>query len=187
MELNSAVNLSSSNLCTWSPNGRYLAVVTSKSRLVIRDSADLQVIRSEVVLFSSSGVQDTAIEKVSFSPDSEFVLAASFKAATTFVFRVLHGDWKAKIWEGGAGLEEVRFAPDSRHILAFSQYRIKVTIWSLCEKRVRYIKFPQCAQFAPTTANEDNGQQFSSGGGKPKKKRHTKIKTQIFFKDVSWQ
>ena len=156
MDIRSPVNLSGGSLCAWSQNGRYLAVVTSKARLVIRDSADLQVIRSEVVIYPLSDGLECPIEKVAFSPDSEFVLAASFKTATTFVFRVLQSDWKAKISEGPSGLIDVNFSPDSRQILSLSQFNLKMTIWSLCEKRVRYIKFPKCAAFRPSSREEND-------------------------------
>ena len=153
MDLNGAVSISG-GLCSWSPNGRYLAVVSSQTRLVIRDSSDLQVIRSEVVLFSnqeSSHHDQNNINKIQFSPDSEFIFAANFKLGVTQVFRVLHSDWKAKITEGPGGLVDIIFSPDSRHLISFAEFNVKLTIWSLIEKRVRYIKFPkakECVEFS---------------------------------------
>ena len=154
MDLNGAVSISG-GLCCWSPNGRYLAVVASRSRLVIRDSSDLQVIRSEAVIFSAAESSQNSdlntIQKIQFSPDSEFILATNFKLGITLIFRVLHSDWKGKITEGLGGLVDIMFTPDSRHLISFAEFSVKLTIWSLIEKRVRYIKFPKtkdCVEFS---------------------------------------
>ena len=154
MDVNGAVSMNG-ELCTWSPNGRYLALVASRGRLIIRDASDLQVLRSEVVIFSSNEIPHSSecntINKIQFSPDSEFIFAANFKLGVTLVFRVLHSDWKAKITEGPGGLIDIQFSPDSRHLVSFADFNVKLTIWSLIEKRTRYIKFPkskQCVQFS---------------------------------------
>ena len=154
MDLNGAVSMNGA-LCTWSPNGRYLALVASRGRLIIRDSSDLQVLRSEIVLFSTSdnyqASSNNAIDKVQFSPDSEFIFASNFKVAVTYVYRVLHSDWKAKITEGNGGLIDIQFSPDSRHLISYADFNVKLTIWSLIEKRTRYIKFPkskECVEFS---------------------------------------
>ena len=154
MDLNGAVSMNGA-LCTWSPNGRYLASVASKGRLIIRDSSDLQVLRSEIVLFSASennqNSPHNAIDKLEFSPDSEFILASNFKIGVTQVFRVLHSDWRAKITEGPSGLVDIQFSPDSRHLISLADFNIKLTIWSMIEKRTRYIKFPkskECFKFS---------------------------------------
>ena len=84
------------NLCCWSPNGRYLAIVVSKARLVIRDAKNLEVLFSEACSSVPAGtapsslsyVDDSKLDKVGFSPDSAFVFVCCFKAATTHVFQV---------------------------------------------------------------------------------------------------
>ena len=97
----------SGTLSCWSPNGRYLAVVASKARLVVRDSKNLEVVFSEVcssvsafggtptsptrsssTLTSGVGDGDAKIDKIGFSPDSVFVFASSFRAGVTHVFQV---------------------------------------------------------------------------------------------------
>ena len=75
----------SSNLCQWSPNGRILAVLESKCRLVLRDAATLDVLRTEVMV---SGSTEDSIDIILFSPDSQFILASDFKTGTTFVYKV---------------------------------------------------------------------------------------------------
>ena len=51
-----------------------------------------------------------------------------------------------------AGITDIRWSPDSRHIIAMAEFNIKLTIWSLVQKLVRYIKFPKnrtCVEFSP--------------------------------------
>lgn len=79
----------SGSLCCWSPNGRFLAVVVSKVRLVVRDSKSLEIIFSEIC---STGARtplstDSKMDKIGFSPDSVFVYASSFKSGITHVFQ----------------------------------------------------------------------------------------------------
>ena len=67
---------------------------------MIRDSSDLQVIRSEVLVLDNSSDNtanpNAVVDKMVFSPDSEFVLASSFKTGLTCIVRVLATDWKAR-------------------------------------------------------------------------------------------
>ena len=101
MNFDGALDISGS-LCSWSPNGRYLAVVVSRSRLVLRESNSLEVLFSEICSSVSSGArtslltgEDSKIDKLGFSPDSAFVYASSFKAGVTHVFQV---QWRSKYW-----------------------------------------------------------------------------------------
>lgn len=147
----------SSNLCQWSPNGRILAVLESKCRLVLRDAASLDVQRTEVMVSSGSGSSPSEdnIDFILFSPDSQFILASDFKSGLTFVYKTgsdkESATWKAKISEGMAGITNIRWSPDSRHIIALAEFNIKLTVWSLVQKLVRYIKFPKnetCVEFS---------------------------------------
>ena len=85
MNFESTLTFGRSNLCSWSPNGRFLAVLSAKSRLVLRDAASLDVVRTEVIV---SGGRDDKVDLISFSPDSQFILASDLKNAVTFVFKV---------------------------------------------------------------------------------------------------
>ena len=85
MNFETHLALGSSNLCQWSPNGRILAVLESKCRLVLRDAATLDVLRTEVMV---SGSTEDSIDIILFSPDSQFILASDFKTGTTFVYKV---------------------------------------------------------------------------------------------------
>ena len=53
-------------------------------------------------------------------------------------------NWNAKIDENIAGLVGAVWGPDSRHILTFSDFNLRVTIWSLMEEKVvGFIKNPK--------------------------------------------
>ena len=145
----------SSNLCQWSPNGKILAVLESKCRLVLRDAASLDVQRTEVMVGGSGSSSEDNIDLILFSPDSQFILASDFKSGLTFVYKTgsdkESSTWKAKISEGMAGITNIRWSPDSRHIIALAEFNIKLTVWSLVQKLVRYIKFPKndtCVEFS---------------------------------------
>lgn len=153
MNFENSVNLSSSNLCAWSPNGRYLAVVSAKSRLVLRDAASLDVLRTEIILTTET---NSTVSSIEFSPDSQFILASDFKNGLSFVYRTSSdkesSTWKAKIIEGIAGISHIQWSPDSRHILTLAEFNVKLTVWSLVQKLVRYIKYPkkkECIAFSP--------------------------------------
>ena len=145
----------SSNLCQWSPNGKILAVLESKCRLVLRDAASLDVQRTEVMVGGSGSSSEDNIDLILFSPDSQFILASDVKSGLTFVYKTgsdkESSTWKAKISEGMAGITNIRWSPDSRHIIALAEFNIKLTVWSLVQKLVRYIKFPKnetCVEFS---------------------------------------
>lgn len=138
---------SSEALVEWSPDGNFLAS-TQKSRLVLRQSSTLSVIRSHVV--------PDDINQIAWSPDSEFIAVTSTPAAVTHVFSALSADWNAKISHGSLGLVRVLFSPDSRNLVALSEFNLALTIWSLTSKKVRYIKLPKFFQFSPRINNGDD-------------------------------
>jgi len=53
-----------------------------------------------------------------------------------FVKSVNDPVWQAKIDEGLAGLANCFWAPTSRHVLTISQFNLRLTIWSLVDKKV---------------------------------------------------
>ena len=136
MDIENSLAFGSSTLCSWSPNGRFLAVLSSKSRLVLRDAANLEVLKTEIISSPSESVN-----VIQFSPDSQFIFASDFKNGVTFVYRTgtekESSTWKAKISEGMAGVSDIRWAPDSRHIISLAEFSVKLTVWSLIQKLVR--------------------------------------------------
>jgi hypothetical protein len=78
-----------------------------------------------------------------------------YKRSLVQVWSLEQPEWTCKIDEGSAGLIDVHWSPDSRHILTTADFHLRVTVWSLVNKTVSYIKYPkQCQQ----------GLQFSADG-----------------------
>ena len=70
------------------------------------------------------------------------------------VFSVHTPDWKAVIKDGAlSGVANILFTPDSTHLIVVSEHHIRLTVWSLSSKVVRYIRFPKSISF-------DNSGQF---------------------------
>ncbi|KAJ3218127.1 WD repeat-containing protein wrap73 [Dinochytrium kinnereticum] len=124
----------SSFICRFSPDARYLATAVDH-RLVIRDAESLAIRH----LFNCS---DT-LSDIAWSPDSELILCCSFKKGVSQVWSLRDPEWTATIEEGAAGLTAVRWAPDGRHVLTFSDFQLRITIWSLCTKEASYIQYPK--------------------------------------------
>ncbi|ORX48102.1 YVTN repeat-like/Quino protein amine dehydrogenase [Piromyces finnis] len=123
-----------SNLCIFSPNGLYIAIAV-QHRLVIRDAESLQIVQ----LFSCID----NIQAIEWSKDSEYILCASYKLGVIQVWSLSDQEWTAKINEGVVGLTRVQWAPDGRHIISFSDFKIRISIWSLITKEVIYIQYPK--------------------------------------------
>lgn len=62
---------------------------------------------------------------IEWSPDSEYILCASLKKAIVQVFSICYPDWKCKLTEGSAGLEQVTWSPDSRHIITTGDFNVR--------------------------------------------------------------
>ncbi|XP_019642896.1 PREDICTED: WD repeat-containing protein WRAP73-like [Branchiostoma belcheri] len=121
-------------LCLFSPNGKYLANCV-QYRLIVRDVRTLQILHLYTCL--------DAVQHLQWSPDSQFILCGMFKRGMTQVWSIDQPEWTCKIDEGSAGLESVCWSPDSRHILTFANFQLRITVWSLINKSVSYIKYPK--------------------------------------------
>jgi WD40 repeat protein len=102
---------------------------------VVRETSTLQILQLYNCL-------DT-IQQIEFSNDSNLVLVASFKLATLQVFNVNDDQWTAQIEQGQIGLDLCLWAFDSRHILTFSKYDLRLTVWSLITSKAIHIQYPK--------------------------------------------
>ncbi|KAJ3412423.1 WD repeat-containing protein wrap73 [Chytridiales sp. JEL 0842] len=125
-----------SQLCTFSPDGQFIGTAV-EHRVVVRDAETLQIIQ----LYNCTDI----VQELQWSPDSELLLCSSFKKGVIQIFQIRDPQWTASIDEGIAGLTAVRWAPDSRHILSFSDYQLRITIWSLVTKAAYYVQYPKYA------------------------------------------
>ncbi|XP_033103905.1 WD repeat-containing protein WRAP73-like [Anneissia japonica] len=121
-------------LCKFSPNGEYLANCV-QYRLIIRDVKTLQIIQLYTCL--------DGIQYIEWSSDSKFVLCGMYKRGIVQVWSLDQSEWTCKIDEGSAGLVAVRWSPDGRHILTTADFHLRITVWSLVNKSVSYIKYPK--------------------------------------------
>lgn len=68
---------------------------------------------------------------------------------------LVDSDWNCKLDEGMAGLSHCRWGPRNTHILTISEFKLRLTIWSLEDKSVQYIRNPK---------HENRGIDFSLNG-----------------------
>ncbi|XP_047138743.1 WD repeat-containing protein WRAP73 isoform X1 [Hydra vulgaris] len=136
----------SSYLCKFSPDNNYIANATSY-RLIIRDVKSLQVKAHFSCLDN--------INHVEWASDSMYVLCALFKRGFIQVWSLENPSWICKIDHGSIGLVAAQWAPDARHILATSDFKLRISVWSLISKSVSYIKYPKHA---------NKGLEFSKNG-----------------------
>ncbi|XP_071527988.1 WD repeat-containing protein WRAP73-like isoform X2 [Panulirus ornatus] len=124
----------SGSLLTWSPDGRFCAVPVT-ARLEIRDSTSLQIL----VTYNCIDI----IQIVEWAPDSSYVLTGNYKRSVAEIWSIGNPDWRCRVNEGSAGLIRICWAPDSRHILTTAEFCLRITVWSLINKSVSYIKHPK--------------------------------------------
>ncbi|KAG6336125.1 hypothetical protein ID866_2963 [Astraeus odoratus] len=91
---------------------------------------------------SAASVPSQLISHAGWSCDSEYLFAASAKGGVVQVFKLRDEDWSARIETGAEGLIKAEWAPDGRHILCFSEWGLRITIWSLVMGTATYIQFP---------------------------------------------
>uniref|UniRef100_A0A672FET3 Uncharacterized protein n=1 Tax=Salarias fasciatus TaxID=181472 RepID=A0A672FET3_SALFA len=136
----------SNQLARISPDGKYLATCV-QYRLVVRDVSTLQILQLYTCLDQISCME--------WSSDSLFILCAMYKRGLVQVWSLEQPDWHCKIDEGSIGLVSSRWSPDGRHILNTTEFHLRITVWSLCNKAVSYIKYPKAC---------DKGISFSRDG-----------------------
>ncbi|KAG1825806.1 quinon protein alcohol dehydrogenase-like superfamily [Suillus subaureus] len=147
----------SGNLASFSPGAHFILNVVENT-LIVRRTDTLQIARTWTVTAPSSTASiltnskstpssldvssEGWISHAGWSCDSEYLFAASAKKGIVEVFKLRDENWNARIEAGVEGLLKAEWAPDGRHILCFSQWGLRVTIWSLVTGNATYIQFP---------------------------------------------
>ncbi|KIK46409.1 hypothetical protein CY34DRAFT_411345 [Suillus luteus UH-Slu-Lm8-n1] len=141
----------SGNLASFSPGAHFILNVVENT-LIVRRTDTLQITRTWTITAPSSTASILSnsksippegwISHAGWSCDSEYLLAASAKKGIVEVFKLRDENWNARIEAGVEGLLKAEWAPDGRHILCFSQWGLRVTIWSLVTGNATYIQFP---------------------------------------------
>lgn len=52
-------------------------------------------------------------------------------------------EWRCKIEDPVLGILYARWSPDSRHVISFSDYSMRASIYSMIDKNIFYIKNPK--------------------------------------------
>ncbi|KAF9455040.1 YVTN repeat-like/Quino protein amine dehydrogenase [Macrolepiota fuliginosa MF-IS2] len=155
----------SSSLVAFSPGGHFV-LTALQDRIIVRRTDTFQITRTWLVdaspsqtnLFlsnkqnvnvkakssqtSSSLASDNWITHCGWSCDSEYILAAFAKRGVVHILKLRDEDWSGRIEAGTEGLTKAEWAPDGRTILCFSEWGLRVTLWSLVTGTATYIQFP---------------------------------------------
>nr|XP_002131694.1 WD repeat-containing protein WRAP73 [Ciona intestinalis] len=120
------------SLVRFSPDGNYLANCVSY-KVIIRAVDTLQILRLYTCM--------DAVQSLEWSSDSQFLLCAMYKRGLVQIWSVEQPDWTCKIDEGSAGLIHAQWSPDGRHVLTTASFNLRITVWSLVNKSISYIRF----------------------------------------------
>ncbi|KAI0080278.1 YVTN repeat-like/Quino protein amine dehydrogenase [Panus rudis PR-1116 ss-1] len=153
----------SAGIVAFSP-GAHFILTAVQERLVIRRADTFQITRTwhatsepapnqssssskeisaqTAAAAKSSISSDSWITHASWSCDSEYVLAACARRNVVNVFKLRDESWSARLDAGVEGLIRAEWAPDGRSIICFSNWGLRVTIWSLVSGAATYIRFP---------------------------------------------
>ncbi|KAI0819785.1 YVTN repeat-like/Quino protein amine dehydrogenase [Trametes gibbosa] len=146
------------SLVAFSP-GTHFLLTAAQDRLIIRRSDSFEIARSWLVdtspsltsaaLASTNTKQKGRAEEITncithaaWSCDSEHVLAACTKTGVVSVFKLRDESWTARIEAGAEGLVKAEWAPDGRTVLCFSEWGLRVTMWSLVTGVATHIQYP---------------------------------------------
>ncbi|KAF9462116.1 WD repeat-containing protein 8 [Collybia nuda] len=163
----------SSSLVAFSP-GAHFILTAVQQRLIVRRSDSFQISRTWLLDTSPSPTHaalttsksrinssnphhssDPPISHVGWSCDSEYILAACAKRGVVHLLKLQDEEWSGRIDSGAEGLVKAEWAPDGRSVLCFSEWGLRITIWSLITGMATYIQFP---------LHPDRGYTFRSDG-----------------------
>ncbi|GLB36033.1 putative WD40 repeats [Lyophyllum shimeji] len=163
----------SSALAAFSP-GAHFILTAVQDRIIVRRTDTLQITRSWLLDASRSptnaslttfksknsttntnAAHEAWISHVGWSCDSEYILAACAKRGVVHLQKLRDEEWNGRIDCGAEGLVKAEWAPDGRTILCFSEWGLRVTLWSLVTGAATYIQYP---------VHPDKGYAFRSDG-----------------------
>eukprot|EP01041_Mallomonas_annulata_P002829 gene2829-5557_t len=131
--LSKAVTISSCH-ATISPCSKFVASAQG-TRLTVRTLPILEV------LYIFPCVDK--IEKIEFSPDSNYILCGLYGRCTVQLFLISDTEWNGRINENIAGLTSAKWSSDCQHIITVSDFGIQMGIWSLADSSVYLISSPK--------------------------------------------
>jgi hypothetical protein len=119
-----------------SPSSQFIVSICV-SRVTVRETISLTVVH----VFQAVD----KIDKVEFSPDSQYLLCALYSRNSIQVFSLIDKDWKCRINEGAAGMVNSFWSPDSRKVAVESDFGIQLAFWSLVDSTSTVISYPKAA------------------------------------------
>ncbi|GLC72039.1 hypothetical protein PLESTF_001197600 [Pleodorina starrii] len=136
----------------FSPDGRFLANV-AEYRLIIREVETMRVVQ----LYSCLD----RVDSIEWSSNSLYVLCGLFSRGVIQVWSVESSEWSCKIDEGPAGVAAVRWSPDGCCVLAVAEFGVRLTVWSLTDRKCVYLRGPK---HAGGGGERGRGMAFSADG-----------------------
>ncbi|KII93811.1 hypothetical protein PLICRDRAFT_49829 [Plicaturopsis crispa FD-325 SS-3] len=143
-----------SGLVAFSP-GAHFILTAVQDRVIVRRADTFQITRTWLLDASPSPTKlvlntkskpnapaANAISHIGWSCDSEYILAGCASKGVVNVLKLRDEEWSARIDSGAEGLVKAEWAPDGRNVLCFSEWGLRVTIWSLVTGIATYIQFP---------------------------------------------
>ncbi|KAH7885892.1 WD repeat-containing protein 8 [Phlebopus sp. FC_14] len=145
----------SGNLVHFSP-GAHFILNAVEDVLIVRRTDTLQITRTWTIgepsttinvlsntrQSAATAASERCISHFGWSCDSEYVFAASTRRGIVEVFKLRDESWNARIETGAEGLAKAEWAPDGRSILCFSDWGLRVTVWSMVTGSAIHIQFP---------------------------------------------
>ena len=142
--------------------GQHFILTAINDRVVVRKSstftitasfqADLTPSTTSSVLAGKSSAKLLAAEaniaQCTWSPDSEYILAACPRRGIVNVFALRDTTWNARIEAGVEGLVRAEWGPDSRHILCFSEFGVS-SLDRLSAVLITYVYSSYESRFGP--------------------------------------
>ncbi|PVV04594.1 hypothetical protein BB560_000908 [Smittium megazygosporum] len=123
-----------------SPNGEFIAIAIDE-RLTIRRFQNLKIIK----IFETPYTKSPYINHISWSPNSKLVLTANFSESKVHIWTIVDDSksYIAAFADQAQGILAVRFSPMCDSILSWSEYKLRLTIWSLSDGSQKYIQYPK--------------------------------------------
>ncbi|KAF9569883.1 WD40 repeat-like protein [Agrocybe pediades] len=155
----------SASLVAFSP-GAHFILTAIEDRIIVRRTDTFQITRTWLIDSSPSATQaafsskanptkqksqppngsnvnpDAWITHIGWSCDSEYILAACAKRGVVHLLKLREEDWSGRIDSGAEGLVKAEWAPDGRTVLCFSDWGLRVSLWSISTGTASYIQFP---------------------------------------------
>ncbi|WIA32488.1 hypothetical protein OEZ86_003307 [Tetradesmus obliquus] len=123
-------------LPAYSPDGRFIAAAV-EYRLVVREVESLKVVQIYSCL--------DKIHRIEWSANGKYVLCGLYSRGIVQVWSVEDPEWACKIDEGPAGIKHCRWSPDGLSVVLVADFCVRMTIWSLVDRKCTYLPGPKHA------------------------------------------